>query len=61
MPSLLVFSRSRWDQRASWNIIFILAHDLGFLNDSVYDELAKEITEVKRKLTSFLQKLKADS
>ena len=39
----------------------LLAHDLGFLNDSVYDELTREVTEVKRMLTSFLQKLKADS
>ena len=39
----------------------LLAHDLGFLNDSVYDELTREVSEVKRMLTSFLQKLKADS
>ena len=40
---------------------FLLAHDLGLLDDSVYDELTGEVTEVKRMLTSFLQKLKADS
>ncbi|MBI4379664.1 MAG: four helix bundle protein [candidate division NC10 bacterium] len=40
---------------------FLLAHDLGFLDDSVYDELTGEVTEVKRMLTSFLQRLKADS
>lgn len=39
----------------------LLAHDLGFLNDSVYDELTRGVTEVKRMLTSFLKRLKADS
>jgi four helix bundle protein len=39
---------------------FLLAHDLGLLNDLDYGPLAREVTEVKRMLTSFIQTLKAD-
>lgn len=39
----------------------LLAHDLAFLNDSDYKHLDREVTEVKRMLTSFIQKLKAES
>jgi four helix bundle protein len=38
----------------------LLAHDLGFLTDSVYEHLNKQTTEVKQMLTSFIKKLKAD-
>lgn len=38
----------------------LLAHDLNLLNSSDYGQLASEVGEVKRMLTSFVQKLKAD-
>ncbi len=38
----------------------LLAHDLDMLNTSVYEGLAHQVIEVKRMLTSFIQKLKAD-
>jgi four helix bundle protein len=38
----------------------ILAHDLGYLSDSDYEELTKKTIEVKQMLASFIQKLKAD-
>jgi four helix bundle protein len=38
----------------------LLAHDLSLLNGSDYDKLSGEVTEVKRMLTSFIQKLRAD-
>ncbi|MBI3301818.1 MAG: four helix bundle protein [Deltaproteobacteria bacterium] len=38
----------------------LLAHDLGLLNQADYKHLAQEATEVKRMLTSFIQKLNAD-
>ena len=38
----------------------LLAHDLSLLNGSDYDKLCGKVTEVKRMLTSFIQKLKAD-
>ncbi|NIR18127.1 MAG: four helix bundle protein [Desulfobacterales bacterium] len=38
----------------------LLAHDLQLLDGSDYEKLTREATEVKRMLTSFIQKLKAD-
>jgi len=38
----------------------LLAHDLGLLNHPDYEELATAVTEVKRMLTSLIQKLTAD-
>lgn len=38
----------------------MLARDLNLLNSSDYARLASEVGEVKRMLTSFVQKLKAD-
>lgn len=38
----------------------LLAHDLGFLDGPVYARLAEDVTEVKRMLASFIQKLKAE-
>jgi four helix bundle protein len=38
----------------------LLAHDLNLLGVSEYERLAKEVTEVKRMLTSFARKLTAE-
>ena len=38
----------------------LLAFDLGFLEASGHQALAADVTEVKRMLTAFIQKLKAD-
>ena len=38
----------------------LLACDLGLLKGPRYEELARDVTEVKRMLTSFLQKLRTD-
>jgi four helix bundle protein len=38
----------------------LLAHDLGYINNMIYDELNKELIEVKKMLSSFIKKLKAD-
>jgi four helix bundle protein len=39
----------------------LLASDLHLLNTADYDRLARDVTEVKRMLTGFIQKLSADS
>ncbi len=39
----------------------MLTRDLGFLTSEEYERLANDVTEVKRMLTSFVQKLRADS
>lgn len=38
----------------------LLAHDLEFLNQPDYARLTQEVIEVKRMLTAFIQKLRAD-
>ena len=38
----------------------LLAHDLNFLGTNEYEGLARETTEVKRMLTSFINRLRAD-
>lgn len=40
---------------------FLLARDLTLLADATYAPLANDVTEVKRMLTSFIQKLTAES
>lgn len=40
---------------------FLLTHDLKYLESSKFNQLTQAITEVKRMLTSFIQKLKAES
>ncbi|HOU15043.1 MAG TPA: four helix bundle protein [Anaerolineae bacterium] len=39
----------------------LLAHDLGFLPSAAYTDLHTNVTEIKRMLTAFTQKLKARS
>lgn len=39
----------------------LLAHDLGFLENSLYEKLNDELVEIKRMLNSFIQKLKTNS
>ncbi len=41
--------------------MFFLARELGFLSAPDYEALTRNVTEVKRMLTSFIQKLHADS
>ena len=38
----------------------LLAHELGYLGESQYETLSSRVTEVKRMLTSFVQKLRAE-
>lgn len=38
----------------------LLAHDLGFLPSTIYNQLEQELAEVKRMLNAFLQKLSAN-
>ena len=40
--------------------LLLLAHDLKYLGQSEYKKLSDDVTEVKRMLASFIQKLKAD-
>jgi four helix bundle protein len=37
---------------------FLLAHDLEFLNDSQYEQLAQQVSEIKKMLATPIVKLK---
>ena len=39
----------------------LLAYDLGYLSDAEYQQFNEEINELKRMLTAFINKLKANS
>ena len=39
----------------------LLARDLGYIKEEPYNQLAKEIVEIKQMLASLIKKLKADS
>jgi len=36
----------------------LLAHDLSYLNSHAYERLTREVTEIKRMLTSFIENLR---
>jgi four helix bundle protein len=38
----------------------LLAHDLRFINDPDYDELQKDVLEVKRMLATLIRKIQSD-
>ncbi|RMD92958.1 MAG: four helix bundle protein [Calditrichaeota bacterium] len=39
----------------------LLAHDLKYLNDNQFEQLTRDVIEVKRMLTSFIQKLNSEN
>jgi four helix bundle protein len=41
--------------------LLLLAHDLGYLSDEVYQPLHNELVEIRRMLNAFIQRLKANS
>ncbi len=40
--------------------LILLAHDLEYLSEEIFQELTNNVVEVKRMLTSFINKLRAD-
>jgi hypothetical protein len=52
--------RRRFHPASKLECHLLLAHDLAFLNNGDYERFAGEVVEVKRMLTSLIQKLKAD-
>jgi len=59
-PELARFFHIAMGSASELEYHLLLARDLGFLQNSAYEQLAREVTEVKRMLTSFIQKLTAD-
>lgn len=54
------FLRIAMDSANELEYHLLLARDLGLLNSPDYEKLAREVIEVKRMLTGFIKKLKAD-
>jgi four helix bundle protein len=40
---------------------FLLAHDLEYMRDPVYERLKMQVVEVKRMLSSLMRRVKSDS
>ena len=59
MASELAFLEAR--RLAPSEYTLLLAKDIGFLEETVYKLLIEQVITVKRMLTSFIKKLKADS
>jgi four helix bundle protein len=59
-PELARFFHIAMGSASELEYHLLLARDLGFLRIPEYDQLNKEVTEIKRMLTAFIQKLTAD-
>ena len=59
-PELARFLRIALGSASELEYHIILSTDLCYLNKSVSQHLSKQVTDVKRMLTSFIQKLTAD-
>lgn len=54
------FSQIAMGSASELEYLLVLARDLGYLNNADYERLMHQVVEVKRMLTSFIQKLNAD-
>ena len=59
-PELARFFHIAMGSASELEYHLLLARDLTFLNGLTYEHLEKKVTEIKRMLTSFIQKLTAD-
>lgn len=55
------FSRIAAGSASELEYHLLLANELNFLNSREHGKLTSEVTEIKRMLTSFIKKLKAES
>ena len=59
-PEMVRFLHIAMGSAAELEYLLLLARDLAYLNGMTYEQLTNEVTQVKRMLTSFIQKLKAE-
>jgi four helix bundle protein len=59
-PEMVRFLQIAMGSGAELEYFVLLARDLDYLNGTIHDHLTNEVTQVKRMLTVFIQKLKAD-
>jgi four helix bundle protein len=54
------FMQTAMGSASELEYLLLLANDLVFLEKSLYEQIERDTTEVKRMLTAFILKLKAD-
>lgn len=54
------FLQISMDSASELEYHLLLARDLSFLHQATYEDLNREVIEIKRMLATFIQKLKAD-
>ena len=59
-PELARFFQIAMGSASELEYHLLLSHDLGLLKTHDYEQLTDDVFEVKRMLTSFIQKLRAD-
>ena len=59
-PEMVRFLRIAMGSAAELEYFVLLARDLGYLNGTIHDHLASEVIQVRRMLSSFIQRLKAN-
>ena len=59
-PEMVRFLRIAMGSAAELEYLLLLARDLGYLNGTIHDHMASEVMQVRRMLTSFIQRLKAN-
>jgi four helix bundle protein len=59
-PELARFLQIAMGSASELEYHILLARELGFMDESSFEKLDKETTSIKKMLTSFIQKLRAD-
>jgi four helix bundle protein len=59
-PEMVRFLRIAMGSAAELEYFVLLARDLAYLDGMIHEQLTNEVTQIKRMLTSFIQKLKAN-
>jgi four helix bundle protein len=59
-PEMVRFLWIAMGSAAEVEYFVLLARDLGYLNGAIHDHLGSEIIQVRRMLSSFIQRLKAN-
>jgi four helix bundle protein len=60
-PELARFFQIAMGSASELEYHILLSKELGFMDESTFSKLTKETTSIKKMLTSFIQKLRADS
>jgi four helix bundle protein len=60
-PQFARFLNISFDSASELEYQIILSKDLGFISDEIFRELSEKVTEIKRMLSSLLQKVQADN